>query len=107
MVQKGKFSAGADCLVSTLKKVDFLQNFRNVPNYYPIKRTERIPYPTLGKPTIPHFREVPNRPNKGPGPSDSEAPLFLFGGIVLLHLTDTKSRRALRRCTSTSLPVSR
>lgn len=34
-------------------------------------------YPTLGSPTIPHFREVPNLPIKGVGFSSS----FFLGGI--------------------------
>ena len=55
-MQKGKFSAVAEDLVSTLKKVDL---------------------PTLGSPTMPTFRLVPTRPIRGLG---SGAAGFL-GGI--------------------------
>ena len=37
-------------------------------------------YPTLGSPTIPHFRDVPNLPKRGVASSSS----FFFGGIFLL-----------------------
>lgn len=37
-----------------------------------------LSYPTLGIPTIPHFREVPNRPIRGVFSSTS----FFFGGIL-------------------------
>lgn len=81
MVQKGKFSAAADCFVSTLKKVDLLHDGE----YYYCSLNMTTPYPTLGSPTIPHLREVPNLPSRGPGPSDSDVVLFL-GGILLLYL---------------------
>lgn len=57
MVQNGKFSAGAELLVITLKNVDF---------------------PTFGTPTIPAFRLVPTRPISG-FRSGSGA---FFGGIL-------------------------
>jgi hypothetical protein len=64
MVQNGKFSAAAALFVKTLKNVDF---------------------PTFGKPTMPHFSDVPKRPIRGGAfvaPSS-----FFFGGILLACLT--------------------
>ncbi len=55
-----------------------------------IMRIATTPYPTFGKPTMPHLSEVPNLPSKGPGDSDSDAPLFLLGGMVLLHCTKSR-----------------
>ncbi len=45
-------------------------------------------HPTLGRPTMPHLRDVPNLPSKGPGPSAS-APFF-FGGIFFLCLKEDR-----------------
>ena len=47
MVQKGKFSAGADALVSTLKKVDFLHtafesSLLDTPEHYYISTARLI-----------------------------------------------------------------
>lgn len=36
---------------------------------------------------MPHFREVPNLPSKGPGPSDDSDAVLFLGGIVFLYLT--------------------
>ena len=74
MVQNGKFSAGAEAFVNTLKNVDFLQSKYQQRVIEPAM----IPHPTLGRPTIPHLREVPKRPRRGPGPSTS----FFLGGIL-------------------------
>lgn len=57
MVQKGKFSAAAWLLVSTLKNVDL---------------------PTLGTPTMPTFKFVPTRPISGFFSGSST----FFGGIL-------------------------
>ncbi len=46
-----------------------------------------ITYPTLGKPTMPHLREVPNLPRRGPGPSS--APFFLGGILASLYFERT------------------
>lgn len=75
IVQNGKFSAAAWLLVSTLKNVDFLWWFKaregHVNSCWVTQNTQRVPpstnyasstYPTLGNPTIPILREVPNRP---------------------------------------------
>ena len=87
MVQKGKFSAGAEAFVNTLKNVDFL--WRKIVKVRNLGDSSEHAHPTLGKPTIPHFSDVPKRPNKGPGPSAS----FFLGGILLLLclLTPTSS----------------
>ena len=74
MVQNGKFSAGAEALVNTLKNVDFLRK-SSLRGMY---RASLVAHPTLGRPTIPHLREVPKRPRRGPGPSTS----FFLGGIL-------------------------
>lgn len=60
MVQKGKFSAAAWLLVSTLKNVDL---------------------PTLGTPTMPTFKFVPTRPISGFFSGSST----FFGGILKLY----------------------
>ena len=85
-MQKGKFSAGAACLVSTLKNVDFLKIDMHITEYLLMSTT----YPTFGSPTMPHFSEVPNLPSRGPCPSDSEVVLF-FGGMLFLCLTGIQS----------------
>ena len=41
---------------------------------------------------MPHLREVPNLPSRGPGSEDSDAPLFLLGGMVLLHFTEARAK---------------
>lgn len=74
IVQNGKFSAAAWLLVSTLKKVDFLQRTASGKPLVMSHNTHTLQistlygtrtYPTLGNPTIPIFREVPNRPING------------------------------------------
>lgn len=64
IVQKGKFSAGAELLVITLKKVDF---------------------PTFGTPTIPQRKFVPTLPIKG---LTSGSPTF-FGAISIEESSKT------------------
>lgn len=87
MVQNGKFSAGAEALVKTLKKVDLLwsEYIGSKFIHLIIRSYINISYPTFGNPTIPHLRELPNLPSRGPNPSDSDAVLF-FGGIPLTFL---------------------
>lgn len=82
IVQNGKFSAAAWLLVSTLKNVDFLwwtwtgvsvkaqhlfihTTHIWILTYWTCIRPIMHTYPTLGRPTIPIFREVPNLPIKG------------------------------------------
>ena len=48
-------------------------------------------YPTFGRPTIPHFSEVPNRPINGVGFSSS----FFFGGILERNETEKYRRNNL------------
>jgi len=48
-------------------------------------------YPTFGRPTIPHFSEVPNRPINGVGFSSS----FFFGGIFERNETEKHRRNNL------------
>ena len=47
-----------------------------------------ISYPTLGKPTMPHFSEVPNLPMTGLAPSDSQTFLFWEEFYCCLALTN-------------------
>ena len=92
MVQNGKFSAGAEALVSTLKNVDFLYDQRHQSNFDCEHHMLLLsPHPTLGRPTIPHFNDVPNRPRRGPGPSAPS--LFFFGGMTFLPRTKTSCKR--------------